>query len=208
MTTEALRASHRRRSIAWHAALATVFAASCLVFMILFWAFGGELYFNDTWLYVAVVGLVIAGYYGFRRRWLRALTLAVLPLSFLIEDPLLWSSAMKVGETVRFYRLRDYYLAEIPPSPEDGTSRLVAFRFSTEGWLRRVNYHLLVFDETDEVMLPPDRRSAVWNDRFAQLYAAQICVEAVKYSALGDHFYEVAALGDHFYFVRCGLPIP
>ena len=97
---------------------------------------------------------------------------------------------MGIGEYVRFRLVRSDYLAEIAALPSDKEPRTIVFVLSEDGYFTITNYHLVVYDESEEVTLPAAQRSASWK--------AKVADTALEYGVgylrpLGDHFYLVRA---------------
>ncbi len=96
---------------------------------------------------------------------------------------------MTASEYVRFRLERATYLAEIAALPSATGPRLAVFQMSQDGWVTHTNYHLVVYDESDEVALPDARRSPAWQAR-------------IRDTKLESGTTYVAAQGEHFYIVR------
>ena len=159
--------------------------------------FGVDLFAGDilVLLVVAVaslIALVVAAVMAFKRRWRRAIGAAMLPLSLaltLLYARELEAAGMTAGEYVRFRLNRATYLAEIAALPVATEPRLAVFEMSQDGFVTLTNYHLVVYDESDEIALPDARRSPAWQAR-------------IRDTRLESGTPYVAAQGEHFYIVR------
>jgi hypothetical protein len=163
--------------------------------LVLYWTFCADSLLGMVLLFfaeviAAVAGLGVAIWSGIVGRWGRAIAAGMLPLSLalcLLNFFTVWSFAMAAGEYLHFRLMRATYLSEIARLPPDKRPRTVVFVLSEDGWLGISNYHLAVYDESDEVALP--EQSASWKARVAD-------------TALGYGVGYLRALGGHFYIVR------
>lgn len=168
--------------------------------LVLFWTFAADsslgmipLFF--AWVMAAVAGLGVAIWSGIVGQWGRAIAAGMLPLSlalFLLNFSTAWFLAMAAGEDIHFRLMRASYLAEIARLPADKGQRTKVFLLSEDGWAGITNYHLVVYDESGEVLLPEPQRSAAWKARVART-PLEIGVGYAR------------PLGDHFYIVRVSL---
>jgi hypothetical protein len=180
----------------WIAA-APIFALLGPAAFILFWTFAANNSLGDfgllfLWVVLSIVALGIAIWSGIVRRWGRAVAASMLPLSLalaILNLTAFWSFVMGAGEYIHFRLERESYLAEIAALPSDKGPRTVVFVLSEDGWAGINNNHLVVYDETDEVALPEQQRSASWKEKVAD-------------TALSYGVGYLRPLGDHFYIVR------
>lgn len=196
--TAGLAAPPRRRVVAQCAwiFLATIFAIAGPAMLILFWTFFASVSLGDLllllmWGAAAVVALGFALWSAHRGRWHAAIATAMLPLSLvisLLNLGALWQFSMGAGEAIHFRLARRSYLSEIAALPANERPRLAVFVLSEDGWLGISNLHLVVYDESDEVALPEERRSAAWKKRAART-PLQFGIGYLR--PLGDHFYIV-----------------
>ena len=145
------------------------------------------------WVMAAVAGLGIAIWAAIARQWGRAIAASALPLSLLLAllNPYkLWFFSMAAGEEIHFRLLRASYRAEIARLPTDEGPRTAVFVLSEDGWAGITNFHLVVYDESDEIGLPDDQHSSSWKARFARGWP-QIAAGAGYVKSVGDHFYIV-----------------
>ncbi|EGY01091.1 transmembrane protein [Nitrospirillum viridazoti Y2] len=122
-----------------------------------------------------------------RRRWRRALSLMLLPLA--VIPTLVWHQELArplflTGEILHFHALRPIYLGRIKAMPNIGAPKLALFIWGD--WL--ATSYGVVYDESDEVALPSERRSDAWTSRADQTLLT------CGYSLDMD-------FGGHFYFV-------
>jgi hypothetical protein len=160
---------------------------------VLCWAFAADSGWPDfallcAWSLAAVVALGIAIWSGIVGRWGRAITAGMLPLSLVLSIVAfgrVGNFAMAVGEYIHFRILRASYRAEIARLSTDKGPRTVVFLLSEDGGAGINNYHLVVYDESDEVALPDAQRSPGWNARIA---GTQLEIGVGYTRPLGDHF--------------------
>ena len=113
--------------------------------------------------------------------------MSTLPLATIIavaNFDTFWPLAMETGERIHFQAMRRSYLEEVsklPPTDEP--------RFALWHWGGFVVGHAVVYDESDEIVLP--EQSPAWKKRVAN-------TEVGLCGAWGS------PLGDHFYLVRTG----
>lgn len=130
----------------------------------------------------ALFGVVIAVRYLMQRRWRDGVLAAVFATLVSAEAvfilPLMYYEII-VGDDIHFALFYPYYRATLPPPAHE--PRLVIINrgglvTGTSGY---------VYDESDEIMLPPTRQSALWKKR------ADSTELACGYGAepLWDHFY-------------------
>jgi hypothetical protein len=120
------------------------------------------------------------------RHWRKAISLSILPivsLAAVLNAALVWSFAIEAGEKIHFQIVRSSYLREV--------SKLSASepRFVIWHWGGFIIGHGVVYDESDEILLP--EHSSAWSKRVA-------ATEVGMCGAWG------IPLGDHFYLVRTG----
>lgn len=165
---------------------------------VLYWTFAADsflamLLLPLSWVMAAVVGLGIAIWAALTRRWGRAIAASTLPLSLLLAVPnfeKVWFFSMAAGEEIHFRLLRASYRAEIARLPTDEGPRTAVFVLSEDGWGGITDFHLVVYDESDEIGLPDDQHSSSWKARFARGWP-QIAAGAGYVKSVGDHFYIV-----------------
>jgi hypothetical protein len=125
---------------------------------------------------------VEAAWFG---RWRRAASFAVLPVLALSAALLPWSFLRlldEVGDTLHFQLARPYYQSVVAALPETGAPKLAVFDWGGV----MIASHGVVYDESDEVALPPERQSRAWQARASR-------------TTLSCEGYFVAPLGAHFY---------
>ncbi|HXQ68613.1 MAG TPA: hypothetical protein VN980_18745 [Alphaproteobacteria bacterium] len=143
--------------------------------------------FLGLWAFVALIALVVAVILAIERRWLGALSLALFPLAVLVtflNFMSVWGFATQTGEYIHFRAKRAAYLADIAKLPTDKGPRLVVIHWG--GFLG--SYRAVVYDESDEVVLSEEKRSAVWKKRTER---TELACEVVHAESVGIHFYIV-----------------
>jgi hypothetical protein len=91
---------------------------------------------------------------------------------------------MEIGERNRFQAMRRSYLEDVSRLPSSGEPRFAVWQWGGFG-IR----HAIVYDESDEIVLP--EQSPAWKKRVAN-------TEVGSRGAWGP------PLGNHFYLVRTG----
>jgi hypothetical protein len=173
---------------------ATSFAVLALVFpmlLVLVWsgpfdvAFLGAPIVIVAWSAAAVVALVFATVRAVARAWRMAITAAILPVVTLVaalQAETVWTRSIAIGERIHFHAMRNHYLAQVARSSAPAGRRLEVFNWGGFGVS-----HGVVYDESDEIQLPPERQSAEWKRRIEG--TELVC--GVWGQPLGDHFYLV-----------------
>ena len=173
----------------WPIALASGFP----VVLIILWsgpfglAFAGVPVLFSVWIFSALLALGMAFFSARAHIWRRALSLSVLPLVTLVaiaNAGTVWSLAMEAGERLHFQVVRRSYLEDVSKLPSVGEPR-----FAVWVWGGFVIGHGVVYDESDEIVLP--EQSPAWKKRVAN-------TEVGSCGAWG------LPLGNHFYLVRTG----
>jgi len=141
-----------------------------------------------AWSAAAVAALVFATVRAVARSWRTAITAAILPLVTLVaasQAETVWTGSIAIGERIHFHAMRSHYLARVARSSAPEGRRLEVFRWGGFGVS-----HGVVYDESDEILLPPEMQSADWKRR--------IRGTELMCGVWGE------PLGDHFYLVRFG----
>jgi hypothetical protein len=136
----------------------------------------------------------------FLRRWKRAASIVAAPI---IASAVLFGLAL-LGinpERIRLELGRPYYVSAINQLPQTGLPRFKIFKWGSTGGVAVANFiHTLIYDESDEIGLPPEQRSADWN---ARAYA--LCPGTVMCSILAPepprHSVQIKKIQGHFYSV-------
>ena len=197
LAAPAPRGFRRHLWLVWVLALASA-APAAIIGVAAASIFGVDLFLGDVLVVLTVaaaslVALVVAAVMAFKRRWRRVIGAAMIPVSLaltLLYAGELEAAGMTAGEYVRFRLERATYLAEIAALPVTTESRLAVFPLSSDGWVTHTHYHLVVYDESDEVAMPDARRSPAWQARIRDT------------TLESGTTYHVAAQGDHLYIVR------
>jgi hypothetical protein len=121
-----------------------------------------------------------------RGHWCRGGSAALLPIIFLVAALNFVGFAQlcrEAGDRFHFYVMRRSYLAQVAATPSLGHPRLLIWNwggmiFSTKG---------VVYDESDEIALPPDKQSMEWktNPGLGEL----ACEGGYAFEPMGDHLY-------------------
>ena len=137
------------------------------------------------WANAALFALVFAIFSAIERAWRRSVSMLILPLvslAALLNFGSVWLFAINAGETLHFQFMRTNYLAQVANLPPDRGPRLAVFN-----WGGFVVSHGVVYDRSDEILLPPVKQSPEWNTRIA---GTELECGFSGYP-LGDHFYNV-----------------
>ena len=123
-----------------------------------------------VWAALALWSLVRCLAFVTSRRWKLSALAAVLPVVVCLAGLNFWSfvrGCNYLGDILHFVVARPYYEHIIANLPRDGRPRLAVFNWGGSIWVS----HGLVYDESDEVALPPGRQSAQWlaDPRLAEL---------------------------------------
>jgi hypothetical protein len=134
------------------------------------------------------------------RRWRRAASVIVAPVIAYGLIQLILHLGFTPG-WIRFELGRQYYLAEIDKLPRGSEPRFKVFNWGQTGGAAVVNnFFTLVFDESDEIALPAEKRSSDWSRR-----ARSFCPGSQMCSILQPdpprHIVDVVKISGHFYLV-------
>jgi len=182
----------RRRRVAvflWPVAFAIAGPAG----LVLFWSISSDapvffgLPYLGLWAAAAFVAFLLAMIKMIGRRWRGALSLSIMPLAALamfVNFKAVWDFAADAGVYIHFRATRAALLADIAKLPTDKGPRLAIFDWS--GFLGSAR--AFVYDESDEIVLAKEARSAAWKARTAK---TELGCELVRVKPVGDHFYIV-----------------
>ncbi len=174
---------------AWSVLFATAFPAGLVAawsgpfdltlaatpFVILAWLASG--------LYAATVTVRLC----IRRAWTRVIASAILPVSTVLAAlwfGTVWNLAIAAGDDIHFQLMKASYVRTIAAMPRE-PFRLVIFDWGGLGVS-----HAVVYDESDQIALAPNERSAEWQRRASGT--------ELKCGVSGS------SAGAHFYIVRLG----
>jgi hypothetical protein len=137
------------------------------------------------WTLAGAVAAVMSARAAMRRAWRRCLVLSILPLALLCTAPDPFGfvrTCNYLGIVAHFILLKPLYDREIASLPADWTPRLAVFDWGGMVWCSIG----LVYDETDQVALPPGRQSSVWQARAS---GTELSCEGYGVQPLWDHYY-------------------
>jgi hypothetical protein len=182
-------ANARDRFTIWPFALAWVFP----ILLALLWSGPMALTWGvpvllSIWALAALFSLCLATFLVTVRAWRRAASLLVLPLATvaaIVKANALWLFAIDTGEHIHFRVMRGDYLSQVAKLPADAGPRIAVFN-----WGGFVISHAVVYDESDQVLLPAEKQSPSWKKKIAGT--------ELDCGVWGD------PMGDHFYIVRIG----
>jgi len=160
---------------------AVAFAWPLTVFVVLIWAL--------IWGLSGLGALIALVIYARRGAWRAVASLAFLPammLSSILFPRTILTPLLSVGDFLHFWADRSSYLAEVAALPRDRGPRFA--RFPLGGFMLGPTEEI-VYDESDEVALPPDQQTDVWRERVGERSDLVTCRYAHLH--LGEHFYKV-----------------
>jgi hypothetical protein len=137
------------------------------------------------WLGVGIWSAARCLRFAAQRSWLRSLQAAILPIVIIgvAFNPLRFIYLCNyVGDVMHFVLARPYYDQEISALPPTDRPRLVVFNWGGMIWASRG----LVFDESDEVALPPGHQSVAWLDNPGR---AELACAGYAVQPLWSHYY-------------------
>jgi hypothetical protein len=142
-------------------------------------------------LIVALVGNLV------RRRWRRVASVILAPVAaFLLFE--LADAAGLNSARIRFEIGKEYYLDQIAKLPQTGQPQFKLFDWGGTGGAGVTNvFYALIYDESDEILLPPQERSAAWRDRVNKECRA-LCSILRPSSDISTNVRKIVG---HFYFV-------
>jgi hypothetical protein len=151
-----------------------------------------------VWLATMVIGL---GVNAFKRRWRRVISIVLAPIVagtfFLALEPLGVTT-----ERIRLELWKSSYMAEVNalPTSDDGI-RLKTWYWGSTGGVAVANFFwTLVYDESDQVALPPSSWSAEWVQKADQVGSP--LYPLVSHMRAGKSDVSVRHLNGHFYVVE------
>jgi hypothetical protein len=152
-----------------------------------------------AWAATMVIGL---GVNTFKRRWRRVVSIAAAPIIagafFLLLG--------RLGVTTEHIRLelwKSEYLAQVNalPASDDGI-RLKTWNWGETGGVAVPNFFwTLVYDESDQIALPPSSWSAEWVQKTGQVGSPLYSVVHKRRDGK-DYYVSVKRLDGHFYVVE------
>jgi hypothetical protein len=104
--------------------------------------------------------------FALKRTWHYSIVAAIVPVALLVAPSLFFGSAqgpfgvaylpIDIGDRLRFLALKPTYDLQIAGERWRPRIQVFAWEIDIEGWKG------VVYDDTDEVILPPNQRSASW----------------------------------------------
>ncbi|MHC4045134.1 hypothetical protein [Bradyrhizobium sp. 23AC] len=150
-------------------------------------AFAGAPILLVTWAAAALASIIMAFPSAQARLMRRTLSLSILPLVTIImtaNASLVWPLAMETGERLHFLLARQAYFEDVAKLPISAEPRFAMWR-----WGGFTIGHGVVYDESDEILLPEQSQS--WKNRVAKTEIGMCGVSGTR-------------LEKHFYLVRTG----
>jgi len=137
------------------------------------------------WLGLGIWSAVLSAIQFRCRQWLLSGELATLPIVVTIVALNLLPFMQKcnyVGGVIHFVVARPYYEYELAKLPRINQKRLAVFNWGGMVWASRG----IVYDESDEVALPPGRQSQAWLHNPG---LAELSCEGCGITPLWSHYY-------------------
>jgi hypothetical protein len=138
-----------------------------------------------VWAAAALWALVLSIRFAMRKRWAFSCTSAVLPIAVSIAILNMFSFVRYcnyLGDVLHFIVARPYYEHVIAELPRNAGPRLAVFNWGGMVWAS----HGLVYDESDEVALPPGKQSAAW---LANPGLGELSCKGFGVQPLWSHYY-------------------
>jgi hypothetical protein len=141
-----------------------------------------------AWAVLALWSLVLFVVFVIRSRWRLSALAAVLPVVVCVAGLDFWSfvrGCNYLGDVLHFVVALPYYDHIVARLPRNERPRLAVFNWGGMIWASSG----LVYDESDEVALPPGKQSAKWlaDPRLAELSCGNFGVQP-----LWSHYYLVS----------------
>lgn len=137
------------------------------------------------WAQIGVAGAILCVLAACRRRWRATLSWFAVPALIaagFYYERYVTPTVFVVGSTVRFIVLLPELRADLAREPRTGEPVLRVWNRGGMIW----HSSGIVYDESDEVALPPGRQSAAWQKRAQQ---SELACEGFHVVPLFDHFY-------------------
>jgi hypothetical protein len=134
------------------------------------------------------------------RRWRRVASIVTAPpLAFALLSGL--GAAGVNPESIRFAFGRPSYVAQIANLPKSGEPRFKLFDWGDTGGAGVAQiFHTLIYDESDEIALSADQRSASWRSRMGRFCpGSQMC--SILEPKTDRYGVQVRKMDDHFYLM-------
>jgi hypothetical protein len=138
-----------------------------------------------VWLGIGIWSAVLADRFALRHLWLRSLQAAFLPVVLIgvAFNPLRFVLLCNYsGDVLHFALAYPYYEHRINSLPRGSQPRLAVFNWGGMIWASRG----LVYDESDEVALPPGHQSTAW---LANPARAELACDGYAVQPLWSHYY-------------------
>jgi hypothetical protein len=138
-----------------------------------------------VWIGAGVWAAVLAVRYARRKLWRPFAAATLLPLiivSAVITFPRFLHACNYAGDVLHFVVARPYYDHAVASLPASQKPRLAVFNWGGMIWASGG----LVFDESDEVALPPGQQSAAWRDK---AFSTELSCQGYGIQPLWSHYY-------------------
>lgn len=141
-----------------------------------------------AWVLAGVGALIAAARAAMRKDWRQCAIASLLPIVLLVValDPVRFvRSCNHIGDVAHFIVAKPYYDRQIAALPASQGPRLAVFDWGGMTWAS----FGVVYDETDQVSLPPRRQSADWLERASR---SELSCKGYGVQPLWDHYYLVS----------------
>jgi hypothetical protein len=138
-----------------------------------------------VWAIAGLFALFVCLRSALRRQWRRCLAASILPifLALVAANPTGFVRSFNtVGDVIHFVAMKPYYDRAVAALPADRCPRVAVFDWGGMSFASRG----VVYDETDQVSLPPERRSAEWGEQASH---SELACGGVGVRKLWDHYY-------------------
>jgi len=131
------------------------------------------LMFVVAFVSVTLVFLIVCLLLVVRMRWRRALSFVLLPA--LATPIVIWLLPLAAGidwaaDFTHYSMFRSFYAGRVDATSVGAEPRLVWFFWRDASGLLELTLEYLVYDQTDEISLPDDQRSAAFGERAVETY--------------------------------------
>jgi hypothetical protein len=137
------------------------------------------------WFVIASLGFAYVVRCALAGWWARGSIAATLIVVVAFNFARINRASIDLGDALHFRMMRSHYLAQAMSSPGPPGQRVMYFPWGSM-WIFGGG---VVYDESDEMLLPPEQRSPAWKERTAGTEIDLV----TGWTPLGDHFYLVGS---------------
>jgi len=141
-----------------------------------------------AWAMAGVGALIVSVRSAMRKHWRQCAIASLLPIALIVValDPVRFVRACNyIGDVAHFIAAKPFYDRQVAALPTGERPRLAVFDWGGMVWAS----FGVVYDESDQLSLPRDRRSADWLERASH---TELSCEGYDAQPLWDHYYLVS----------------